>query len=210
MMNSCVDKDINIFENDEEEGLNLTLSLYLPQMESLQTRGILDNPVENPDPDDNPNAFKEFINNIKLYMFIFEDAGSPESNYLRTLVHGEDITSVSTDFETAEHPGQVLRTFKAKVDGTSENAIIHIVATNDPDFEDQLKNTTDRSELGLFYGATGLYTSGEYPAFWKRIELNSPINIDVVETQDFKDKLSHIQMVRNFCRVTVSLNSDKV
>ena len=211
---SCVDNDIN-YDFAEEEGLYLNFSLSMPEMQSLQTRGVLDDTSKNPE--SNSDGFSNFWNNINLYMFIFENQGSPESNYLRSLIHGNEIIPVSTAPEGADdkHPDKVLRKFKAKVDGTSENAIIHLVATNDPNFEEQLLKTTDRSELGLFYGANGLYTQNEYPAFWKRIDLGMPIRNYDEQKDDEKqlkkqlnDKLSHIQMIRNFCRVTVSLTTD--
>lgn len=214
---SCVDQDVKYdFEDEDGEGIYLNFSLSMPEMQSLQTRGVLDDSGKNPESDQ--NGFSNFWNNINLYMFIFENQGSPESNYLRSLIHGDEIIPVSTAPEAAgeNHPGKVLRKFKAKVDGTSENAIIHLVATNDPEFEEQLQKTTDRSELGLFYGANGLYTHDEYPAFWKRIDLDMPIRNYDEQKEDEKqlkkqlnDKLSHIQMIRNFCRVTVSLTTDQ-
>ena len=213
---SCVDQDVKYdFEDEDGEGIYLNFSLSMPEMQSLQTRGVLDDSGENPESDQ--NGFSNFWNKINLYMFIFENQGSPESNYLRSLVHGSEIIPVSTapEEDGDKHPGKVLRKFKAKVDGTSENAIIHLVATNDPEFEEQLQKTTDRSELGLFYGANGLYTHDEYPAFWKRIDLDMPIRNYDEQKEDEKqlkkqlnDKLSHIQMIRNFCRVTVSLTTD--
>lgn len=209
IFSSCVDQDLKYnFEEEEEDGLYLRFSLSMPEMQSLQTRGVLDDSNENPESD--ATGFPDFWKDINLYMFIFENQGSPESNYLRSLIHGDEIIPVSTAPEETggNHPGKVLRSFKAKVDGTSENAIIHLVATNDPEFEEQLQNTTDRSELGLFYGANGLYTHNEYPAFWKRIDMEMPLNEENSKTDEFKKKLSHVQMVRNFCRVTVSLTTD--
>lgn len=218
IFSSCVDQDVkyNLGEEDRD-GIYLYFSLSMPEMQSLETRGVLDKPGENPDPESDQAGFSDFWKNINLYMFIFENQGSPESNYLRSLIHGNEIIPVSTAPEGAgdEHPDKVLRSFKAKVDGTSEKAIIHLVATNDPEFEEQLQKTTDRSELGLFYGANGLYTHNEYPAFWKRIDLDMPIRNYDEQKEDEKqlkkqlnDKLSHIQMIRNFCRVTVSLTTD--
>ena len=210
---SCVNNDIN-YDFAEEEGLYLNFSLSMPEMQSLQTRGVLDDSAENPESD--APEFPDFYEKINLYMFIFENQGSPESNYLRSLIHGNEIIPVAPEGADDKHPGKVLRKFKAKVDGTSENAIIHLVATNDPEFEEQLLKTTDRSELGLFYGANGLYTHNEYPAFWKRIDLGMPIRNYDEQKEDEKqlkkqlnDKLSHIQMIRNFCRVKVSLTEDK-
>ena len=210
---SCADKDFRFNTVEEDgDGIYLNLSISMPEMQSMVTRGVLDDGELNPG-----TITADFLKGLNLYMFIFENDGSPESNYLRALVHGDDIQEVSTTQEPAggEHPEKMLRTFKAKVDGTSADAIIHLVATADPDFEKQLQNLTDRSELGLFYGATGLYTSGVYPAFWKRIDLGMPIKKydetkedERGKNDELKEKLSHIQLVRNFCRVTVNVNQN--
>ena len=184
------------------DGLYLRMSLSIPEMQVNQTRGVLDDPGKNPE-----TLTADYVEGLKFYMFIFENTGSPEGNYLRTLVHGDEITPLDNadTFAGIHDPdNQVLYSYKAKVDGTSEKAIIHLVATADPDFETQLQNATDRSELGLFYGASGLYTSGQYPAFWKRIDLDLPISEE--NKTKIEQKLSHVQMIRNFCRVTVKTN----
>ena len=203
---SCVDEGTRTNDStDPGDGVKLTISLTMPQMQTIQTRGVLDDETLNPD-----QITDSYLEGLKLYMFIFENTGSPESNYLLTLIHGDRINVTSTDYENggSRHPGQVLQTYTATMEGTSEDAIIHLVATADPLFEEQLQEATDRTELGLFYGSNGLYTSGRYPAFWKRIDLEKPITKENVETDEFKEKLSHVQMIRNFCRVAVSLNPE--
>lgn len=200
MMSSCVDE--SLFSQDaidSGDGIKLTMSLSLPQMQTMETRSVLDNEVLNPH-----NPTSDYLKSLNLYMFIFENTGSPESNYLLTLVHGDRINA-DTGGDPL-HQGQTLQTFTATVEGTSENAIIHLVATADPNFEDQLQNATDRTELGLFYGSNGLYTRNQYPAFWKRIDLGMPITKENATTEDFKQKLNHVQMIRNFCRVTVGMD----
>ena len=206
LLTACLRDDVPAAAADDDGTVTLTVSMVLPEMESLQTRARTVS-ANNKSAELKGDNFNE----IKLYMFIFEDTGSRESNYLRTLVFGSDITEEAPETEGSDdpHPNKTLRKFTAKVDGTSENAIIHLVATADPNFAKQLE-TTDRSELGLFTGKTGLYTEGQYPAYWKKIKLGMPIN-SANETA-INQKLSHVQMVRNFARVTVSVdeNSDKV
>lgn len=205
MFVSCVDDSRLDGAERENDGLYLTMSLSIPEMRTTGTRGVLDDPELYP----TKELSADYVEGLSFYMFIFEDAHSPASNYLRTLVHGEDIKPLDKNGDRYTstddiHYGQILYSYKVKVDGTSENAIIHLVATADPDFETQLQNTTDRSELGLFYGASGLCTSGQYPAFWKRIELGMPIKSE--NKRSIEQKLSHVQMIRNFCRVTVRTN----
>lgn len=199
-VNDCVTTNNTLGEGD---GIKLTMSVSLPRMQSVQTRGVLDNESLNPM---NPSA--DYLKSLNLYMFIFENTGSPESNYLLALIHGDRIKVTSIEQEDSQHSGQVLQKFTANVEGTSEKAIIHLVATSDPSFEEQLQNATDRTELGLFYGSNGLYTGNEYPAFWKRIDLDMPITKDETIVKIINEKLSHVQMVRNFCRVTVNLDED--
>lgn len=201
ILSSCVGDLFHSKDSDSGDGIKLTVSLSLPEMQTMQTRGVLD------DSDLNPlNPTVDYLKSLNLYMFIFEKTGSPESNYLLTLVHGDKISVTSTEKETGQHPNQILQTFKANVEGTSENAIIHLVATADPNFEEQLQEATDRTELGLFYGSNGLFTRDLYPAFWKRIDLGMPITKENAENEEFIAKLRHVQMIRNFCRVTVAMD----
>ena len=206
IMSSCVN-DFRLSETPGDgEGVTLTISLSMPEMQTMQTRGVLDeNTMLNPHV---PTT--DYLKSLKLYMFIFENTGAPESNYLLTLVHGDRIGVTATEEEEADgrHAGHILQTFTANVEGTSEKAIVHLVATADPNFEEQLQEATDRTELGLFYGSNGLYTRDQYPAFWKRIDLGMPINEKNAETEEFKEKLSHVQMIRNFCQVTVGVAED--
>lgn len=205
ILSSCVGDLFHSKDSDSGDGIKLTVSLSLPEMQTMQTRGVLD------DSDLNPlNPTVDYLKSLNLYMFIFEKTGSPESNYLLTLVHGDKISVTSTkqEKETGQHPNQILQTFTANVEGTSENAIIHLVATADPNFEEQLQEATDRTELGLFYGSNGLYTKDTSPAFWKRIDLGMPITKENAENEEFMAKLRHVQMIRNFCRVTVSLEEN--
>lgn len=198
---SCSDDFSLATTNGEDTNgkITLNLRLSLPEMQALSSRAL-------DDEDLNPhNPTVEFMENLRLYLFIFENTGSEEGNYLRTLVHGEQITVEKTE-QDGDHVGHILQTIQAKVDGTSEDAIIHLVATADPNFEEQLQKSTDRSELGLFFGATGLYTQGNYPAFWKRINLGMPINAE--NKEQIEKTLSHVNMIRNFARVTVRLNPE--
>ena len=183
--------------------VTLRVGVSIPEVLSVPTRA-----AENDLLGDAVDELSEGnLKNLKIYLFVFEDTGSRASNYLRTLVYGDQIVDGETVIE--EDPGHApspdakhyLRNFRATVDGTSENAIIHIVATSDPDFEKQLTSTSERSELGLFSGATGLFTSGRYPAYWKRIKLGCPLN--EANKTTIQEALSHVKLVRNFARVTV-------
>lgn len=190
LMASCRD-EISVYQGDEDTDGKITLKIgmSLPGMQSQPTRGILEGFVDNPE--------GTYLKALNYYVFVFEDNGAPQTNFLRELAYGSDVTVNKAD------EGESFVNFKVRLNGTSENAILHIVATKDKDtFEAQLKSVPDRSELGIFAGASGLYTS-EAEAYWKRIELKSPIVNDEDIKKDINAKLSHVRMVRNFLRVTL-------
>lgn len=190
IVSSCKDEVIATRGEEDADGkITFTVGMSLPAMQSLQTRGILDGFEDNPD--------GTYLEQLNFYMFVFEDNGAPQANFLRELVYGSDVT-----MHEAPDGGNYVQ-FKVRLNGTSEKAILHIVATADKEnFEAQLKSVPDRSELGLFAGASGLYTK-EHEAYWKRIELNSPIVNDPDTKRKIEEKLSRVRMVRNFLRVTL-------
>lgn len=191
LMASCMDDMAVCQEDIDSDGkITFTVGMSLPGLQSQPTRGILDGFEDNPD-----GTYLEALN---FYVFVFEDNGAPQVNFLRELAYGSDITVHKAD----EEGGSFVK-FKVRLNGTSENAILHIVATADSEtFESQLKSVPDRSELGIFAGASGLYTS-DHEAYWKRIELDSPIVNDEEIKTSISQKLSRVRMVRNFLRVTL-------
>ena len=183
---------------DSDGKVSFRIGVDISDTESLSTRAILGNVP------DQPNG-SYLLDNLNFYIFVFEDNGLPQANYLRELVYGNDIRDLKIA-DSHEHSyanpstEKPLLQFTVQLDGTAENAIVHIVATADPVFEKQLESVPDRSEFGIFTGANGLYTTdGE--AYWKRIEFDMPINKENKET--IQKQLSHVNMVRNFCRVTL-------
>ena len=202
-LSACVD-DSALYNNNVEDApggqVNLDFSVTIPDIQSVQTRGLLDEAAD----ENNDN----YLGSLLPYIFIYEDTGSPESNYLRSLVYGSQVDNSGTTEYDAQHSSNgvdvKLKKFSATVDGTAENAIIHIVLIHEKEkdrFEYQLAQMTDRSEIGMFTGATGLLTMSA--AYWSRIVLGMPINSSNKNKEAFKNKLNHIMMVRNFAQVTV-------
>lgn len=179
---------------DPDGKLILNMGMNFPDMQAMQTRSLLLS-----DTPENPEG--SYLEALDFYIFVFEDNGSPESNYLRELVYANDIvhkTAVGNQVS-----------FQVKTNGTAENAILHIVATKDKEnFENQLKSVPDRSEFGIFAGASGLYSTS-YEAYWKRIELDMPINSENIEKPDFKERLTNISMVRNCLRITMKMHEEE-
>lgn len=186
-------------DNDVPGGpVTLDFSVTIPDIQSVQTRGLLD------------ETAGADLGDLLPYIFIYEDTGNPESNYLRSLVYGSNITGGDTTEDPLHSSDGVdakLKNFSATVDGTAENAIIHLVLIHEKEkdrFEYQLAQMTDRSEIGMFTGATGLLTMSA--AYWSRIPLGMPINS--ANKVKVKEKLNHIMMVRNFAQVTVEVKKD--
>ena len=198
-----------VYSVEADGKITFTVGVSIPDAQAMATRGgVLDGVNERPAGD--------YLSGLNFYMFVFEDNGSPQSNYLRELVYGKDIIPVNevnpvppmvgetdTDHSYKDGTGKGLVKFKATLDGTAENAILHLVVTSDPKFEEQLLDVPDRSEFGIFAGTSGLFTSDK-EAYWKRIELDGPINKDNAE--DIQTKLKHVNLVRNFARVTLKVN----
>lgn len=200
LFTACKDDEFVGSLSTEDPGgpVTLNIGMMIPETATLQTRALLDEAAgEN----------KEgYLSGLIPYLFIFEDTGNPESNYLRTLVHGMQIEKVGGDEIDTDHSTNGvnirLQKFKATIDGTAENAIVHIVLIQPSEqetFETQLAKMTDRSEIGMFSGTNGLYTTGA--AYWKRIELGKPINNSEDSQATLKSKLGHVKMVRNFVQV---------
>ena len=189
-VSSCTnDFNGNPAVEDPDGKLILNIGMNFPDMQTMQTRSLLSGTPEKPGDD--------YLKALNFYIFVFEDNGAPESNYLRELVYGSDIQEITA--------GDNKVKFKVKSNGTAENAILHIVATNDKEnFENQLKSVPDRSEFGIFAGASGLYTTSN-EAYWKRIELDKPINKENIEKGALTEKLTNINMIRNCLRITMEM-----
>lgn len=193
MFSSCVRDRLENSSGEIGGPVRLDVGLVIPGMNSVETRAMFGDAIADGD-----------VEGLLPYIFIFEDTGGgPEDNYLRSLVHGTQQIIMGA---TGHDDGSSVKCqkFSATVDGTAENAIIHIVLIQPADkdnFEAQLKEMTDRSELGMFTGAAGLYTT--MAAYWKRIELNSPISNKTEDKKNVLSKLRHVQMNRNFAQVTM-------
>ena len=177
------------------DGAILTFGLTVPDSYSVKTRAMSDVPED-------PEAAKLYLESLNLYVFVFENTGAPESNFLRELIYKPKFTAEPSAGSDPDHNGHTLLTFSARFDGTPEKSIFHIVATADPNFEEQLVEVNDRSELGMFSGATGLF-SADGEAYWQRVEIEEPINSD--NAAAISSQLSHINLIRNFARVTVKV-----
>lgn len=193
---SCIDDKLNRngAYNDSTGELTLDFNLEIPTPQSIKTRGELLDMAANEEEEN-------YYEGLLPYIFIFEDTGSPESNYLRTIVHGSRITLARNENPNHENNRNCTK-MTAVVSGTAEDALLHIVliqAREKDEFEQQLAEISDRSEIGMFSGATGLYSCGA--TYWKRIQLGMPLNKENLTA--IQDKLQCLKMVRNFVQILV-------
>ena len=199
----CVRERIDHAAQYDGDGVPLTFGITVPDVKPAPTRTIVDY-----DKDATVQNKIAYLEALQFYIFVFEDTGSPESNYLRELVYAPKILE-----KRATDDGMKLE-LTATFDGTRENAIIHIVATADKTFEEQLRTVNDRSELGIFSGATGLCSFNSDKAdnningaaYWRRIELNNPITNDASIKPKIQEALSNVNLIRNYARVTVKVD----
>ncbi|MCH5177651.1 MAG: hypothetical protein J1F25_06475, partial [Prevotellaceae bacterium] len=165
---------------DLREGMvNVTFTLQFPQATTVATRTMGDMPARN----------------LDLYLFVFDN------NVLKQKLY---IPASQQNFST----GEVFSTFKADLSTTDGNAVVHLVAIDDPDkvFADAL-NALELfgTESNVMFNAYFPTTANGQDAYWQRVELGMPItkkgNGEVAD--EVKAKLQRIPMIRNFAKVSM-------
>ena len=175
---------------NDDGTLGITFGMEIPGMAA--TRAL----------DENPN-----YNDLHLYMLVFEDGqGLEQYAELTPLTVKPDGT----------HENSGLVSYKLSLEPTEANAVIHLIATNQPDFKMQIGYGTEERvvpSLCTYLNEDG--TANE--AYWQRIVLGH--NIPSAESADpdnekyneedakkaaqIAAKMRHVPMIRNFCRVSV-------
>lgn len=170
--------------------LNVSVEMKIPDMTLAQTRAMGD----------------ENLGALGIYMLVFEDEEG-----LKQFAKLSAKETVADD----THTGSTLVKFSAKLEPTEKKAVVHLIATDQPEFATQVSFGTEERVI------TSLYTDDNHEAYWQRIDLGDNIpskekatevegkekEYDEKEAQkaaDIKEKLTHIPMVRNFCKVTVN------
>lgn len=178
---SC-SKDLTTADHDsaafnDDGTITVTVGMEMPQMNSVATRTM----GETPD-----------YGSLNLYMFVFE-----ENEGLK------QYAKVESQFAQNEN----LVKFKLKLEPTEKNAVMHLIATDQPDFESQIVYGMEDRAIG------SLYTDDGHEAYWQRISFGS--NIPGAEEAEehpnekakldaITAKLSRVPMIRNFCRVSIT------
>ena len=186
---------------NDDGTLGFTLGMEIPGMAAASTRAL------GAEPD---------YGNLDLYLLVFDESEG--------LVQYADLTPERINGQTDNRHGhQALVTYKLSLEPTENPATVHLIATNQPDFKQQIGYGTEErliSSLYTYRNEDG--TANE--AYWQRIVLGS--NIPSAEQADPKnvnesdpnkryseeaarkaeaiaEKMRHVPMIRNFCRVSV-------
>ncbi|MCH5228421.1 MAG: hypothetical protein J1F12_00305 [Muribaculaceae bacterium] len=184
---SCADdlaldsyKSISSFSYNEDGSLNVDVSFTVPEMTKVQTR----------------MGYTPLYKELTLYVLVFEDG---TGKLLQSSV--AEIKNIDED---KEHSGYTLVTFNTSLQPTDKNAVIHLIASNQPDLNLQLGVIGSESLLRT------IVTKEGNEAYWARIPIGRPItskdrDIDGELAGEILEKLSHVPMVRNFCRVSAEV-----
>ena len=171
--------------------LGVTIGLDISGLNAAATRAEL--------------AEKPAYDELKLYLLLFEEGeGLKQYAALEPAFRQTD----------SDHSHHELMTFDVSLEPTEKNATIHLIATNQPDFSKQILFGIEKRVV------PSLYTDENHEAYWQRIELGS--NVPSAEKAQQSDgdaydpneaakadaiaaALSHVPMIRNFCRVSVDV-----
>lgn len=200
---SCVDDlvspsdsvvSINEISYNDDGTLNANICIEVPKMATVNSRAMGDNPP---------------FEDLGLYMLVFQE--------------GEGLTQFArlSEKETVDddiHPNTRMVKFRVLLEPTEKNAVIHLIATDQQNLSEQIGSGMEESMVGT------LYTDEGHQAYWQRIDLGN--NIPSREQADkgfdkrqgsenaykeeeankanaILEKLVHVPMVRNFCKVSV-------
>lgn len=182
---------------DEQGRMCVNAQLEIPGMSAAATRAL----------GETPN-----FSDLDLYLLVFE-----EGEGLKQSVRLENPKPVPGQSDS-EHGHNALVTFRLLLEPTAKAATVHLIATDQPDFRKMIGYGTEERVI------TSLYTADGHEAYWQRIafgfnipseEQTKPENADSSDpnrryTEEAAEhaaeigrRLSHIPMIRNFCRVSV-------
>ena len=185
------DNDASVTFNPDGT-LGVTLRMEVPGMTAATRFG--DAPAY-----DDPNFY--------LYLLVFEQGeGLAQYERIKPVAHQADEVHGHTE----------LLTFHLSLDPTEKPATLHLIATDQPGFEQQIGFGTEERVIPT------LHTRSGAEAYWQRIALDCNIpsreqaseSIDGQPSDQYSETaaenaaaigraLSHVPMIRNFCRVSV-------
>ena len=181
---------------NDDGTLGITLRMEIPGMAPASTRAM----------GGTPN-----YDDLNLFLLVFEEGeGLEQYAQLKPRPHQADGT----------HDHSELVTFDLSLEPTEKNATIHLIATDQPDFRQQIVYGTEERVIA------SLYTRDNHEAYWQRIvpgsnipsaEQADPKNVNESDpnkryseeaarkAQRIAGLMSHVPMIRNFCRVSLEV-----
>lgn len=172
--------------------LRAQVAIEIPGMTTYSTRSMSGTPN---------------YDDLKLYVLVFE-----EGEGLRQC----EPWDASPHQGDTEHGHGELVNYDLSLAPTLNRAVVHLVATDQPDFESKLVYGTEDRVM------TELYSDDNHEAYWQRIDLDGRIPSqeesvkelgderfnadDEAQALKIKQLLSHVPMIRNFCSVSVELS----
>ena len=189
---SCADDLLDSRTQNPENGvtfnddgtMNVSVRLEIPDLHAAGTRTMGNAPD---------------YQSLKLYMLVFEE-GEGLRQYAQLTPEPSQPDS--------EHGHNTLVTFSAMLEPTEKSAVIHLIATNQPDFHKSISYGTEERVI------TALYTDDGHEAYWQRRDIGGYIpsaeqvakgGSDADTANKIARLFSHVPMIRNFCRVSVQL-----
>ena len=150
------------FSFNPDGSMNVVVELEFPEMVSA-TRALGDDP--------------NFGNNLSLYLLVFEEDRGEDYSSSRLKQYTKPVCSFDNHDDIHSHDKLVK--FDLELKPTEKPTSIHIIATNQPDFESMISFGTEE------YLISSLYTTDGYEAYWQRIAFEH--NIPGKEQSDPND-----------------------
>lgn len=183
----CADEsDIvgDIHNNGDTFTLDVTLDVA--DMAMAQTRVMVDNPA---------------YESLKLYIYEFDRNGDPLSNSL-----SQDLTASIKD-PVKDEDGDIH--FTLTLNKTSEGKVLHFIALpDDVSFSLDLQEGRDTEGEIIPY----MQVADQTPVYWQRVDFPQGYGyFDVSnvwhEAEYLSTKFSHVPMIRNFAKISVTSNA---
>lgn len=183
-MVACHQEEIDTTSSSQEsDKVTLSLSLQIPEAQSLDTR-----------------AFNDDGSNInKLFLAVFNENG-----FLEEVVEATDLgyTPTATEGYT---PSNNEVCFKVKLKQSSYKRIIHFIAYQRDGESDELTEQINNMEYGTESALiSSLNVSGTKDAYWQRKEFPNGIR----DNEETKGMMRCVPLVRNFAKIIVRKTDD--
>ena len=185
---------------NEDGTMNVTVGMLIPGMTAASTRALTAEPN---------------FSVMHLYLLMFEknNDGAYQLRQLEEFAPGDE--GYSTGQNDDEHGHGDLVKYKVALEPTDREVVVHLIATDQPDFGTNINFGLEESVITSLYtsytnaGASAEDLNGAdfHGAYWQRVDVGCRIpskeQITDEQSNAITTALSHVPLVRNFCRVSV-------